>query len=114
MTADCRDDKDIKKQKFGEQIAIGNMLVKKFLFSPIEAKILLGNEEFRYLGHAMPQTVEMIRILKNNSWGKMQLELCWSRSSYFLLLRQKSYCSSNIVTPFMDEAWNHSIIAELY
>ena len=29
MTADCRDDKDIKKQ-FRRQNAVGNMLVKKF------------------------------------------------------------------------------------
>ena len=38
MTADCRDDKDIKKQ-FMRQNAVGNMLVKKFSFAPIEAKI---------------------------------------------------------------------------
>ena len=37
MTADCRDDKDIKKQ-FRRQNAVGNMLVRKFSFAPIEAK----------------------------------------------------------------------------
>ena len=40
MTADCRDDKDIKKQ-FRRQNAVGNMLVSKFSFAPIEAKIQL-------------------------------------------------------------------------
>ena len=40
MSADCRDDKDIKKQ-FRRQNAVGNMLVKKFTFAPIEAKIRL-------------------------------------------------------------------------
>ena len=40
MTADCRDDKDIKKQ-FKRQDAVGNMLVRKFSFAPIEAKIQL-------------------------------------------------------------------------
>ena len=40
MTADCRDDKDIKKQ-FRRQNAVGNMLVRKFSFAPIEAKIQL-------------------------------------------------------------------------
>ena len=40
MTADCRDDKDIKKQ-FIRQNAVGNMLVRKFSFAPIEAKIQL-------------------------------------------------------------------------
>ena len=40
MTADCRDDRDIKKQ-FRRQNAVGNMLVKKFGFSSIEAKIQL-------------------------------------------------------------------------
>ena len=36
MTADCRDDKDIGKQ-FRRQYADGNMLVRKFLFAPMEA-----------------------------------------------------------------------------
>ena len=40
MTADCRDDKDIKKQ-FIRQNAVGQMLVRKFSFAPIEAKIQL-------------------------------------------------------------------------
>ena len=40
MTADCRDDMDIKKQ-FSRQNAVGNMLVRKFSFAPIEAKIQL-------------------------------------------------------------------------
>ena len=40
MTADCRDDNDIKKQ-FWRQNAVGNMLVRKFSFAPIEAKMQL-------------------------------------------------------------------------
>ena len=40
LTADCRDDKDIKKQ-FRRQNAVGNMLVRKFSFAPIEAKLQL-------------------------------------------------------------------------
>ena len=40
MTADCRDDKDIKKQ-CRRQNAVGNMLVRKFSFAPIKAKIKL-------------------------------------------------------------------------
>ena len=40
MTADCRDDKDIKKQ-FRRQNAVGHMLVRQFSFAPIEAKIQL-------------------------------------------------------------------------
>ena len=40
MTADCRDDKDIKKQLF-RQNAVGNMLVRKFSLAPTEAKIRL-------------------------------------------------------------------------
>ena len=39
MTADCRDE-DIKKQ-FMRQDAVGNMMVRKFSFAPIEAKIQL-------------------------------------------------------------------------
>ena len=44
MTADSRD-KDIKKQ-FMKQNAVGNMLAKKFLFAPIEAKIQLFKSYF--------------------------------------------------------------------
>ena len=36
MTADCRDDKDIKKQ-FRRQNAVGNMLVRKLSYAHIEA-----------------------------------------------------------------------------
>ena len=39
-TADCRDDKGIKKQ-FRNQNVVFNMLVRKFSFAPIEAKIQL-------------------------------------------------------------------------
>ena len=40
MTAECRDDKDIKKQLM-RQNYVGNMLVRKFSFAPIKAKIQL-------------------------------------------------------------------------
>ena len=40
IIADCRDDKDIKKQ-FRRQNAVGNMMVRKFTLAPIEAKIQL-------------------------------------------------------------------------
>ena len=47
------------------------------------------------------QTVEMIRILKNNSWSKIQLAICWSGSSHLHLRRQKSNSNYN-VTQFID------------
>ena len=37
MTADCRDDKDIKRE-FRSKNAAGNMLVRKFSFTPTECK----------------------------------------------------------------------------
>ena len=40
MTADCRDDKDMKKQ-FRRQNAVGNMKLRKFSFALLEAKIQL-------------------------------------------------------------------------
>ena len=46
MTADCRNDKDIKKQ-FMRQNAVGNMLVRKSSFAPVEAKIQLF-KSYRY------------------------------------------------------------------
>ena len=42
LTADCRDEKDIKKQ-FRRQNAVGNMLDRKFSFAHIVAKIKLFN-----------------------------------------------------------------------
>ena len=50
----------------------------------------------------MLQTVEMIRILKNNSGGKIQYAIGWLGNSHLRLLRQKSNCSSHIVTKFRD------------
>ena len=44
----------------------------------------------------------MIRILKSNSGSKMQWAISWSGNSHLYLLRQKSNCSSHIVTKFMD------------
>ena len=38
MTADCRDDKDIKK-RFRRKNSVVNMLVRKLSFAPMEAKI---------------------------------------------------------------------------
>ena len=32
----------------------------------------------------------------------MMLAICWSGSSHLHLLRQKSHCSSHVVTTFMD------------
>ena len=40
MTAESRDDEDIKKQ-FRRQNAVGNMVIRKFLFAPAEAMIKL-------------------------------------------------------------------------
>ena len=40
MTADCRDDQDIKN-RFGTQNAVGNMLVRKVSFAPMETKFQL-------------------------------------------------------------------------
>ena len=44
----------------------------------------------------------MVRILKNNSRGKMQLAICSSGNSHFHLLRVKSNCSSHIGTKYID------------
>ena len=40
MTADCRDDKNIKKQ-FRRQNTVGNMMIRQFSFAPIQGKIQL-------------------------------------------------------------------------
>ena len=68
-------------------------------------RVGLGKEELSYVNefrYTWLQTVEMIKILKNNSGGKMQLAICWAGSSNLHLRRQKSNSSSYIVTQFMD------------
>ena len=42
MIVNCRDDKDIKKQ-FMRQNAVGNMLLMKFSFAPIESKVQVSS-----------------------------------------------------------------------
>ena len=44
----------------------------------------------------------MLKLLKNNSLGKMQLTICWSGSSHLHQWMKKSNCSSHIVTQFME------------
>ena len=71
-------------------------------------RVGLGNEElsfveeFRYLGRVMTAYCREDMDMKINSGGKMQLAICWSGNSHLYLLRQKSNCSSHILTPFMD------------
>ena len=86
----------------------------KQLQGRFSTRVRLGNEElsfveeFRYLGHIMTAYLEMMRILKNNLGGKLQLAMCWSENSHLHLLTQKSNCSSHIVTKFMDVLFGHS------
>ena len=67
MTADCRDDKDIKKQ-FRRQNAVGNMLVRKFSFAPIEAKIQLSKSycypiyECALLLHSLKKSIRKLTV----------------------------------------------------
>ena len=50
----------------------------------------------------------MMRILKNNSAGKMKLAMFCLGSSHLHLLRPKSNCSTSIVTPYTCALWRHS------
>ena len=45
MTADCRDDTDIGKQ-FTRKNVVGNILVRKFSFAPMETKIHCSSHIF--------------------------------------------------------------------
>ena len=71
-------------------------------------RVRLGDEElsiadkFRYLGHIMTADCRDDEDIKKNSEGKIQLAICRSGSSHLHLLKEKSNCSSRIVTPFTD------------
>ena len=71
-------------------------------------RVRLGNEElsfveeFCYLGHIMTADCRDDKDIKKQFRGKMQLAICWSGNSHLHLLRQKSSCSSHIITTFID------------
>ena len=79
MNADCRDDKDIKKQ-YRRKNADGNMLARKLSFAPIEIKIQLfksycypihGYALWRHsFQNCIPDTVtHLINIPRYTSWS---------------------------------------------
>ena len=96
MTADCRDDKDIKKQ-FRRQNAVGNMLVKKFSFAPIEAKIQLFKSYCYPIGRC---------ALWHHSFQNCIRKLTFSYSDTFKhLINDPRYISSSLA--FATNATDH-------
>ena len=71
-------------------------------------RVKLGNEElsfveeFRYLGHIMTADCGDDKDFKKQFRRQNAVAICWSGNSHLHLLRQKSNCSSRIVTKFMD------------
>ena len=61
MTADCRDDEYIRKQ-FRRQNDVGNMLVRKFSFAPIEAKIQLLRSYCAFLHHSFQNSIIKLTV----------------------------------------------------
>ena len=76
MTADCRDDKDIKKQ-FSRQNAVGNMLVRKFSFVPIEPKIqLFKSDRCTIYGcalwnHSFQNSIRKLTVSNNDTFKRL-------------------------------------------
>ena len=64
-----------------------------------EVRNLTLSRNFVTQDMSLLQTVEMTRILKNNSGGKMQLAICWSGTSHLHLWIPKFNCSSHVVLP---------------
>ena len=65
----------------------------------------LGNElsfveEFLYLGYIMTADCRDDKDIKKQF--RRQLAICWSGNSHLHLFREKSNCSTHIVTHFMD------------
>ena len=71
-------------------------------------RVSLGNEElsfveeFRYLGHIMTADCRDDKDIKKQFRRQNAVCNIWSGNSHLLLLKQKSNCSSYIVTQFMD------------
>ena len=86
MTADCRDDKDIKKQ-FMAQNAVGNMLVRKFSFAPTEEKIKLFKSYcYPIYGcalwhHSYQITIRKLIVGYNSDTFKRPINAPWYTSS---------------------------------
>ena len=78
MTAHCRDDKDIKKQ-FRKQNAVGNMMVRKFSFAPIEAKIQL------FKSYCYPFTDVLFGVIHSRTLLESLLSVIVTHSSVLLM-----------------------------
>ena len=98
MTADCRDDKHIKKQ-FRRQNTVGNMLVKKFSFAPIEAKIRLF-KSYCYPIYGCALWCHSFQ----NSIRKLTVSNCYS-DTFKRLINVPRYTSSSLV--FATNATDH-------
>ena len=110
ITTDCRDDKDIKKQ-FWRQNTVGDMLVRKFSFAPVEAKSQLfksycypiyGCALWRrsYLNSIRKLTVsysDTFKRLLNVPWYTTSSHLRWTQ------LTISMWCSANLLTAWWAE-----------
>ena len=87
MTVDSRDDKDITKQ-FRRQNAVGNMLVRKFSFAPIEANFQL------FKSYCYPiYGCALWRHLFQNSIGKLTVSYS---DTFERLINVPRYTSSSL------------------
>ena len=77
MTADCQDDKDIKKQ-FRRQNAVDYMLVRKLSFAPMAAKIQL------FKSYCTPFLDVLFGVMHNRTLLESLLSVIVTHSSVLL------------------------------
>ena len=106
MTADCRDDKDIKKQ-FMRQNAVGNMLVRKFSFAPMEAKIQLFKSYCYPISgcalwrHSYQSSIRKLTVSFSDTFKRLINVPRYTSSSLAFALTQLTIsmlCSANLLT----------------
>lgn len=96
ISSDGRDDKDILKQ-FRRQNAVGNMIIRKFSFAPLEAKVQL------FKSHCYP--VYCNALWRNNfQYTLHRLEVSYS-DTFKRLMNRPRYTSSTAV--FAENNTNH-------
>ena len=111
MTADCRDDKDIKKQ-FMRQNAVGNMLARKFSFAPVEAKIQLFKSYcyhifgFALWRHSYQISIRKLTVSYSDTFNVLVTSpdtpaLVWHLKWTQLIISM--WCSSNLLTAWWAE-----------
>ena len=120
MTADCRDDADIKKQ-FRRQNAVLNKLVRKFSFAPTETKIqffklycypIYGRALWR---HSYQNSIRKLTISYSDTSNDLlmyHINVVFRKSAYSLMSRVTASTDSIVTAIVNSDAYQQSALMD--